>query len=99
MATQCAYAVVRVHADRYRLDRVTSSVTGAAAFVTRVTDRFDKPIGWRLKPLLVMQGATSRVWASVADALAATKLMTPGQARAAVTAADAADPAHARAAP
>lgn len=83
-----AYAVVRVHDDSYRLDRLTLPGIGAAAFVLRVRDRLGNPLGWRLRPLVVMQGARSRIWPSPADALAATKLLSPKQARAAVTRAD-----------
>jgi len=78
------YAVVRVHDDSYRLDRVTPPGAGAAAFVIRVRDRLGNPLGWRLKPLAVMQGAKSRIWPQPADAIASTKLMSPKQARDAV---------------
>ena len=62
---------------------------GAAAFVIRVRDRLGNPLGWRLKPLVVMQGAKSRIWPSAADAIAATKLMTLKEASSAVAAAPA----------
>lgn len=82
------YAVVRVNDDSYRLDRVTPPGAGAAAFVIRVRDRLGNPLGWRLKPLAVMQGAKSRIWPQPADVLASTKLMSPKQAREAVKQAD-----------
>jgi len=82
------YAVVRVNDDSYRLDRVTPPGAGAAAFVIRVHDRLGNPLGWRLKPLAVMQGAKSRIWLQPADAIASTKLMSPKQARDAVKQAD-----------
>ncbi len=78
------YAVVRVNDDSYRLDRMTQPGAGAAAFVVRVRDRLGNPLGWRLKPLTVMQGAKSRIWPTPADALTSTKLMSPKQAREAV---------------
>jgi hypothetical protein len=82
------YAVARVHDDRYRIERTTPPGTGTAAFIDRVRDRTGGPLGWRLKPLVVMQGAKSRLWPSVADAIASTKLMTLREARIAVAAAD-----------
>ncbi len=82
------YAVVRVHDDSYRLDRLTPPGAGAAAFVIRVRDRLGNPLGWRLKPLAVMQGAKSRIWPQPADPIASTKLMSPKQAREAVRRAD-----------
>jgi hypothetical protein len=81
------YAVARVHDDRYRFERTTPPGTGTAAFIDRVRDRTGGPLGWRLKPLAVMQGAKSRIWPSVADAIASTKLMTLKEAKTAVAAA------------
>ena len=88
MAQAMAYAVVRVHDDSYRLDRLTPPGTGAAAFVIRFRDRLGNPLGWRLKPMVVMQGAKSRIWPNPAEAFASTKLMTVKQAREAITRAD-----------
>ena len=85
-----AYALVRVHADSYRLDRLTPPGAGAAAFVLRFRDRLGNPLGWRLRPLVVMQGARSRIHPTPAAVLASTKLLTPGAARDAVARADAA---------
>jgi hypothetical protein len=82
------YVVARVHDDRYQIERTTPPGTGTAAFIDRVLDRTGGPLGWRLKPLVVMQGAKSRIWPSVADAIASTKLMTLREARTAVAAAD-----------
>ena len=88
MAQPSVYAVVRVHAGSYRLDRTQPPRVGPAAFVIQVRDRLGNPLGWKLKPLVMMQGARSRVWPTAADAIAATKLFTPGAARAAVQQAD-----------
>lgn len=74
----------------YRLDRLTPPGVGAVAFVTLFRDRFGNPLGWRLSPLVVMQGARSRIHPTAADAFASTKLFTPKAARDAVTRADAA---------
>ena len=84
-----AYAVVRVHADSYRLDRLTPPGLGAAAFVIRFHDRLGNPLGWRLRPLVVMQGARSRIHPTAAEAVASTKLLTPKAAKDAVAQADA----------
>ena len=83
-----AYAVVRVHADSYRIDRLTPPGTGAVAFVLRFRDRLGDPLGWRLRPLVVMQGAKSRIHPTAAEAVASTKLVTPRAARDAVAQAD-----------
>lgn len=83
-----AYAVVCVDDERYRLDRLTPPGTGAAALVIRFRDRLGNPLGWRLRPLVVMQGARSRVHPTAAAALASTKLLTPKQAKDAVAQAD-----------
>ncbi len=84
MGQATTYAVVRVHADSYRLDRLTPPGAGVAAFVIRFRDRLGNPLGWRLKPLVVMQGARSRVWPSAAAVFASTKLMTLREAESAV---------------
>ena len=88
MQQTTAYAVVRVHADSYRLDRLTPPGAGAAAFVVRFRDRLGNPLGWRLRPLVVMQGARSRIHPTAAAAIASTKLLTPKEARDAVAQAD-----------
>ena len=79
---------MRVHDDSYRLDRLTPPGAGAAAFVIRVRDRLGNPLGWRLRPLVVMQGATRRIWPRPAEAFASTKLMSIKEAQAAVARAD-----------
>lgn len=84
-----AYAVVRVHADSYRLDQMTLPGTGAAAFVLRFRDRLSNPPGWWLRPLVVMQGARSRVHPTGAEAVASTKLVMLKAAKDAVAQADA----------
>ena len=83
-----AYAVVRVHADSFRIDRLTPPGTGAVAFVALFRDRFGNPLGWRLKPLVVMQGARSRIHPTAAAAIASTKLLTLKAAKDAVVQAD-----------
>ena len=88
MARICDYAVVRLHDGAYRLDRVTEPSPGPVANITLIRDRAGTPTGWRLRPLLVMQGSRSKIWTTPAEVVASTKLMTPGQARMAVKAAD-----------
>ena len=89
MSQAPAYAVVRVHADSYRIDRLTPPGTGAVAFALRFRDRLGNPLGWRLRPLVVMQGAKSRIHPTAAEAVASTKLLTLKAAKAAVVQADA----------
>ena len=83
------YTVVRTHDGAYRLDRITEPYPGPVANITPVRDRAHAVKGWRLRPLVTMQGSNSRAWASPSDAIAATKLLTLGKARAAVVAAGA----------
>ncbi len=87
MGPSQAYAIVRVDKDRYRLDRLDGmkgSTSGAVAFAMLVRDHRGDPLGWRLRPLVVMQGARSRIWPSPAPVFASTKLMTLKQAESAV---------------
>ena len=77
-----------VHADSFLTDRLTPPGTAALAFVALSRDRFGNPLGWRLRPLVVMQGARSRIHPTAAAALASTKLLTPKQAKDAVAQAD-----------
>jgi hypothetical protein len=84
------YAVVRLRDGAYRLDRVTDPHPGPVANIKPTLDRSGATTGWRLHPLLVMAGSTSKVCQTPAEAVASTKLMTLGQARAAIGAADAA---------
>ena len=88
MSHSTAYAVVRVHDDSYRLDRMVPPGTGAVAFVLRFRARLGNPLGWRLRPLAVMQGAKSRICPTPAEALASTKLLSPKEAKEAVQRAD-----------
>ena len=83
------YAVVLTRDGVYRLDRVTDPYPGPVAYITPVRDRAQAATGWRLRPLVTLEGSTSRVWPSPNDAIAATKLLTPRKARAAVAAANA----------
>lgn len=88
MGHSTAYTVVRVHDDSYRLDRMTPPGTGAVAFVLRFRDRLGNPLGWRLRPLVVMQGSKSRICPTPAEALASPKLFSLKEARDAVLQAD-----------
>ena len=89
MARTSDYAVVRLRDGAYRFDRVTDPHSGPVANINRPWTVL-ATTGWKLLPLLVTQGSKSKVWQTPAEVVASTKLMTPGQARAAVTAADAA---------
>lgn len=76
MTQTSMYVIVRTHDDSYRLDRTTPPGAGATAFVIRVRDRLGNPLGWRLKPSVVMQGSKGRIWPTAAEALASTKLVS-----------------------
>lgn len=80
-----AYTVTRERNGSYHL-HASAPEPRVVARVTPVLDRSSQVIGWRLKPIVVMQGAVSRLWPDAAAAIAATKLLTPGKARAAVRA-------------
>ena len=77
------YTVTREHDGSYRLHS-TQPTPRVIATIAPVKDRAQQLIGWKLKPVVVMQGASSRVWPDPASAIAATKLLTPGAAKAAV---------------
>ena len=68
MASAGDYAVAQERDGAFRLDRITEPVGGTAAFIKPVTDRYGHRIGWRLKPLVTMQGSLSKVWPSPAEA-------------------------------
>ena len=68
------YTVVRTHDGAYRLDRITDPYPGPVANITPVRDRAQTVTGWRLRPLVTMQGSKSRLWPSAGDAIAATRL-------------------------
>jgi hypothetical protein len=78
--TPSEYAIVRVTADRYRLDGATPDGVRPIAYIDRAYDRARKPTGWRLRPLVTMRGSPSTLWPAPADALASTKLLSVAQA-------------------
>jgi hypothetical protein len=88
MAATSDYAVAREADGSYRLDRTTPPHPGPVVRVKPVTDRRGQTAGWRLQPLVTVHGSKSRIWTSVAEAIAATRLMTLPQARRAVATAD-----------
>jgi hypothetical protein len=75
------YAIVRLHDGRLRLDRTTPPASGPVAYAKPVIDRLGAQIGWKLHPIVVVQGSRSRIWGSAAEALASTKLLTAVEAR------------------
>jgi hypothetical protein len=75
------YAIVRLHDGRYRLDRTAPPAPGPIAFAKPVTDRHGAQIGWKLHPVVVVQGSRGKIWGSAAEALASTKLLTAAAAR------------------
>ena len=90
MARTSDYVVVRRRDGAYRIDRATNPHPGPVATIKPSRDGSGAAIGWKLHPFLMMHGSKSKTWQTPAEAVASTKLMTPGQARAAIGAADAA---------
>jgi hypothetical protein len=85
--TACrSYTVARAAERSFRMDRLREPSPVPVAYVRPVSDRRGGPIGWRLKPLFTMQGSASKIWPTAAEAIASTKLMTLGQAKAAIAA-------------
>ena len=99
MSRPCDYAVVRLHDGSYRLDRTAQPVPGQVAYAKPICDRLGRNLGWKLHPIVMVQGSRSRIWNTAADVFAATKLMTVAEARRLVTVADAPAPAELRSAP
>ncbi len=75
------YAVVRLHDGRFRLDRTLPPAPGPIAYAKPVIDRLGAQVGWKLHPIVVVQGSRSKIWDSAAEALASTKLLTAAKAR------------------
>lgn len=99
MTAASSYSVTREHDGSYRLHSSGPPLPRVVASIVPVKDRTDQVLGWKLKPLVVMQGAKSRLWTTPDEAIIATKLMKPGQAKAAVQAARTAgtpEPDHGR---
>ena len=90
MTEKPSYAIVRMPDGRYRLDRTTATSPTALAYAKPVTDRKGTLIGWKLHPIVVLQGSASRIWPTPADALASTRLLTAAAARRLIDAAIAA---------
>jgi len=85
-----SYTAVRDGDGSYRLVRSTPPDAGATvARIKPVLDAGQNVTGWRLRPLVTMHGATSRLWKSAAQAIAATRLTSFAQARRMISAADA----------
>ena len=74
------YAVVRVHDGRYRLDRTAPPVPGPVAYAKPAMDRQGSQIGWKLHPVVMVQGSRSKIWATAAEALASTRLLSAAEA-------------------
>lgn len=80
-----AYTVICIGKDSYRLD-AEGPPPSAVAFVNQIYDRSNMPIGWRLKPLVTVQGSKSRLWPTPEEAITSTRLMTAAKARRAIAA-------------
>src|SRR3954447_26915073 len=66
------------------LNRTTEPFPGTVAFIKPAIGRTGQPCGWRLKPLVTMHGAKSKIWPTAAEAIASTQLMTLAAAKRAV---------------
>ena len=84
MTREHNYTVAKKSDGTFSLNRTTEPSPGPVAFIKPILDRTGGTTGWRLKPLVIMQGPQSRVWATAAEAIASTKLMTLATARRAV---------------
>ena len=84
MTREHHYTVVKNSDGTFSLNRTTEPSPGPVAFIRPILDRTGGTTGWRLKSLVAMQGPQSRVWATAAEAIASTKLMTLATARRAV---------------
>jgi hypothetical protein len=84
MTREHHYCVAKKSDGTFSLNRTTEPSPGPVAFIKPTLNRTGEITGWRLKPLVAMQGPQSRVWATAAEAIASTKLMTPAAAKRAV---------------
>ena len=84
MARECDYSVAKQRDGTFSLNRTTEPFSDPVAFVKPALGRTGEPSGWRLKPLVTMQGPKSRIWATAAEAIASTKLMTLAAAKRAI---------------
>jgi hypothetical protein len=80
-----AYKIIRVNESSLRIDRAAAP-SATIAFINVARDRFDNPLGWRLKPKTALRGSQTHLWATPEEAIASTALMTASQARAAIAA-------------
>ena len=80
----CDYTLTKQADGAFRLNRTTEPFPGTVAFIKPVVAGTGEPCGWRLRPLVTMQGAKSKIWCTAAEAIASTKLMTLATAKRAV---------------
>jgi hypothetical protein len=73
------YVIVPLHDGR--LDRTSDPGCCQIAYIKPVTGRKNGPDGWKLQPIVVVQGSRSKIWQSAAEAIASTKLLTVSAAR------------------
>jgi hypothetical protein len=84
VTSKCDYSVLKRTDGSFSLNRTTGPIPGTVAFIKPILGRTGDQTGWRLKPLVTMQGAKSKVWDTAAEAIASTKLMTLAAAKRAV---------------
>jgi hypothetical protein len=78
------YSLIRTDADSLRLDRHDGADRRPIAVIELKRDAAGEPLGWRLKPLVMMRGSKSRLWPSPEDAIASTALLSLREAKVAV---------------
>jgi hypothetical protein len=69
------YKLVRIDDNTYRLDRKIISENRSIALIRRAFDKQDRLIGWRLNPLVMMQGSKTHVWPTPEEVIVSTKLI------------------------
>jgi hypothetical protein len=84
VTSKCDYSVLKRTDGSFSLNRTTGPIPVTVAFIKPILGRTGNKTGWRLKPLVTMQGAKSRAWDTAAEAIASTKLMTLAAAKRAV---------------
>lgn len=78
------YTLIQRTDGAFSLNRTGGPSPGSVALMKPTITRPGEPSGWRLKPLVTMQGAKSKTWPTAAEAIASTQLMTLAAAKRAV---------------
>jgi len=91
-----AMSSYRLHCPGDTYELVQPVFGQRARLIATIMPKMDRtstaPVGWRFRPVTMMNGPVGKTWPSVADALVGFRITTPAKARKAVTAADAGEP-------